>query len=81
LTTELSDALTAARVRHEQVGLSEAYGEALNAQLAMLRYALVGTPGGRALAVFVASNYRTDTPLVQRIVARSNWAFERFESR
>ncbi len=34
-TSELSDALTAANMRHEQVRLSEAYGEALNAQLAI----------------------------------------------
>lgn len=76
-TAELSDALTAANVRHEQVGLSEAYGEALNAQVAMLRYALEGTPGRRAFAVFVASNYRANTPLVSQIVAASNPAFER----
>jgi len=76
-TTELSDALTAAKVRHEQVGLTEAYGEALNAQLAMLRYALEGTPGRRALAVFVASNYRRNAPLVHQIVEASNPAFER----
>lgn len=77
-TTELSDALTAANVRHEQVGLSEAYGEALNAQRAMLRYALDGTPGARrGLAVFVASNYRRNVALPSQIVARSNEAFER----
>jgi DNA helicase-2/ATP-dependent DNA helicase PcrA len=77
-TTELSDALTVANVRHEQVGLSEAYGEALNAQLAMLRYALEGTPGGRrALAVFVASNYRRNVALPGQIVNGSNDAFER----
>lgn len=77
-TTELSDALTAANVRHEQVGLSEAYGEALNAQLAMLRYALAGSPGARrALAVFVASNYRRNVALPGQIVTRSNEAFER----
>jgi DNA helicase II / ATP-dependent DNA helicase PcrA len=76
-TTELSDALTAANVRHEQVGLSEAYGEALNAQVAMLRYALERTPVRRALAVFVASNYRTNTPLVRQIMEASNPAFER----
>lgn len=75
-TAELSDALTAATVRHEQVGLSEAFGEALNAQVALLRYALAGTPGRRELAVFVASNYRKDAPLVGQIVARSNPAFE-----
>lgn len=77
-TTELSDALTAANVGHEQVGLSEAYGEALNAQMAMLRYALAGTPGARrALAVFVAANYRRNVALPGQIVARSNGAFER----
>lgn len=75
-TTELSDALTAARVRHEQVGLSEAYGEALNAQLAMLRYALEGAPGRRALAVFVASNYRANTPELRQILDASNPPFE-----
>lgn len=76
-TTELSDALTAANVRHQQVGLSEAFGEALNAQLAMLRYALEGTPGRRAIAVFAASNYRGNAPLVHQIVEASNPAFER----
>ncbi len=77
-TTALSDALTAASVRHEQVGLAEAYGEALNAQLAMLRYALTGTPGARrALAVFVAANYRRNVGLPRQIVTRSNPAFER----
>lgn len=76
-TTELSDALTAANVRHEQVGLSAAYGEALNAQVAMLRYALESTPGRRELAVFMASNYRSNTPLIRQIVEASNPAFER----
>jgi DNA helicase II / ATP-dependent DNA helicase PcrA len=76
-TSELSDALTAANVRHEQVGLSEAYGEALNAQIAMLRYALEGSPGRRALAVFVAANHRTNTPLVGQIMEASNPEFER----
>jgi DNA helicase-2/ATP-dependent DNA helicase PcrA len=76
-TAALSDALTAANHRHEQVGLSEAYGEALNAQMALLRYALDGTSGRRALAVFVAANYRADTPLIRQIVQKSNPAFER----
>ncbi|WP_193048448.1 UvrD-helicase domain-containing protein [Mycolicibacterium baixiangningiae] len=76
-TTELSDALTENGVRHEQVGLSEAYGEALNAQAAMLRYALHGVPGRSAFAVYVAANYRAHTPLVQQIVQRTNPAFER----
>lgn len=76
-TTELSDALTENGVRHEQVGLSEAYGEALNAQAAMLRYALHGVPGRSALAVYVAANHRARTPLVQQILERTNPAFER----
>lgn len=76
-TAELSDAMTHVGVRHEQVGLSEAYGEALNAQVAMARYAIEGVSGRRAFAVFVASNYRTDTPLIHQIMNRSNAAFER----
>jgi DNA helicase-2/ATP-dependent DNA helicase PcrA len=44
----------------------------------MLRYALDGTPGARrALAVFVASNYRRNVALPGQIVARANEAFER----
>lgn len=76
-TAAVSDALTTAAIRHEQVGLSEAYGEALNAQLAMLRYAIDGTPGRRALAVYFAANYRGDAPLVQKILEKSNPTFER----
>ncbi len=76
-TAALSDALTAADLHHEQVGLGEAYGEALNAQMALLRYALDGTPGRRALAVFVAANHRADTPLIRQILQNSNPAFER----
>lgn len=76
-TTELSDALAENGVRHEQVGLSEAYGEALNAQAAMLRYALHGVPGRSAFAVYVAANHRARTPLIQQIVQGTNRAFER----
>jgi DNA helicase-2/ATP-dependent DNA helicase PcrA len=79
-TVALSDALTAAGLRHEQVGFTEAYGEALNAQLALLRYALVGEAGARrALAVYVAANSRASSlpPLVTQILNRSNPAFER----
>ncbi|KMV16491.1 hypothetical protein A5731_08205 [Mycolicibacterium conceptionense] len=76
-TTELSDVLTENGVRHEQVGLSEAYGEALNAQAAMVRYALQGVPGRQAFAVFVAANHRARTPLVKQIVQGTNSAFER----
>lgn len=75
-TSELSDALSAIGVRHEQVGLSEALGEALRAQLALLRFALGGRGGRRELAVFVASNHRRHAPLVDQIVNRSNEVFE-----
>jgi DNA helicase-2/ATP-dependent DNA helicase PcrA len=71
-TAALSDALTAAATRHEQVGLSEAYGEALTAQLALLRYALQGISGRRALAVFVAANFRRNDPLIGQIVGGTN---------
>lgn len=77
LTAQLSDDLTVAGVRHEQVGLSEAYGEALNAQLAMVRYAIEAAPARRALAVYVAANHRADTPLVRQIMDMSNPTFER----
>ena len=76
-TSELSDALTAANVRHEQVGYPRRTARRLNAQIAMLRYALEGSPGRRALAVFVAANHRTNTPLVRQIMEASNPEFER----
>ena len=59
-TAELSDALTASGIRHEQVGLSEAYGEALNAQVAMLHYALERTPGRRALELLCVPKFEVD---------------------
>jgi DNA helicase-2/ATP-dependent DNA helicase PcrA len=79
-TAALSDALTAEGVLHEQVGFTEAYGEALRAQLALLRYALFGERGGRrALAVYVTANTRGSSmpPLAQQILDASNAAFER----
>jgi DNA helicase II / ATP-dependent DNA helicase PcrA len=79
-TADLSDALSAAGIRHEQVGLTEAYGEALNAQLALLKYAIEGAGGGRrALAVYVAANSkgRNAPPLAVQILHRSNPTFER----
>ncbi len=79
-TAQLSDALTAGGIRHEQVGLSEAYGEALKAQLALLKYAIEGaTAGRRALAAYVTANSkgRSAPPLALQILDRSNPAFER----
>ncbi|MFD3653370.1 DNA helicase-2/ATP-dependent DNA helicase PcrA [Streptomyces avidinii] len=55
-TTELSDALTADGLAHEQVGFTEAYGEALPAQLAMVQFALGNrAPVLRSLAVYVSA--------------------------
>ncbi|WP_254642995.1 UvrD-helicase domain-containing protein [Streptomyces sp. BV333] len=56
-TTELSDALTADGLAHEQVGFTEAYGEALPAQLAMVQFALgdSSAPVLRSLAVYVSA--------------------------
>ncbi len=79
-TAELSDALTAAGIRHEQVGFSEAYGEALKAQLALLKFAVDGTTGGRrALAVYVTANTKGGRApaLAAQILDASNPSFER----
>lgn len=55
-TTELSSKLTEAGIVHEQVGFAEAFGDALQAQFAFLRWALEKTPGARnALAAYVQS--------------------------
>lgn len=67
-TTDLSDALTAAGLGHEQVGFTEAYGEALSAQLAMVQFAL-GRDAQvlRSLAVYVtATHSRTRVPPLAR---------------
>jgi DNA helicase-2/ATP-dependent DNA helicase PcrA len=71
-TTELSDALTAAGLSHEQVGLTEAFGEALPAQLALVRYALGegSAPMLRTLAVYVtaAQGGKRMPPLARQIL-------------
>lgn len=79
-TASLSDALSADGVLHEQVGFSEAYSEALSAQLALLRFATSGEPGGRrALAVYVTANTRSSgmPPFARQILEGTNPAFER----
>lgn len=76
----LSDELRSEGILHEQVGFTEAFGEALLAQLALLEYALHEAQGWRrALAVFVTANTRGSTipPLAQQILDGSNDAFER----
>lgn len=58
-TAELSTALSAARIDHEQVGFTEAYGDGLQAQFQLMRWALLRKPGPRqALAVYLRSIVR-----------------------
>jgi DNA helicase II / ATP-dependent DNA helicase PcrA len=56
-TTELSDALTTAGMRHEQVGFGEAPNEALPAQLALAQFAFGEStaPVRRTLAVYATA--------------------------
>jgi len=75
-TTDLSDAMSHAGLRHEQVGLTEAYGEALPAQLALIQYGLGDdtAPVRRSLAVYISSNYRGKylPPLAQQMLDATN---------
>jgi DNA helicase-2/ATP-dependent DNA helicase PcrA len=72
-TSSLSDALLADGLVHEQVGLTEAHGEALAAQLALAKFAL-NLPGSRvlrALAVYVQATERRGNrvvPLAQQML-------------
>ncbi|MFJ2592275.1 UvrD-helicase domain-containing protein [Streptomyces erythrochromogenes] len=73
-TSSLSDALLADGLVHEQVGLSEAHGEALAAQLSLVKYALnLPDPGVlRGLAVYVQATERKGNrvvPLAQQMLA------------
>lgn len=79
-TANLSDAFLAARIAHEQVGLTEASGEAVNAQLALLRDALTGSETGRrAVAVYITATTRGSSapPFAMQILQGHNPAFER----
>ncbi|MHB1010807.1 MAG: UvrD-helicase domain-containing protein [Propionibacteriaceae bacterium] len=78
-TAELSSHLTAAGIQHEQVGFTEALGDGLQAQFALLRWALTGDPGARvSLAVYVRSTSRSGSErrIPEAIVAKSMPAFE-----
>lgn len=79
-TSELSDALTAAGIVHEQVGFGEAYAEAVKAQFALVSWAL-GQPADhrRAVAVYLAAitSGTAPPPLAGQIQARTNPGFER----
>lgn len=55
-TAELSTVLSEAGINHEQVGFTEAFGDGLQAQFTLLRWALDKQPGARAaLAVYIRS--------------------------
>jgi len=83
-TMAVSDALTAARLGHEQVGFGEAYGEALPAQLALVQFALGDTaaPLRRTLAVYITATLggrstSPPPPLAQQLYYGTNPALER----
>lgn len=72
-TAELSTGLTQAGIVHEQVGFTEAFGDALQAQFAFIRWAIEGRPGGRAaLAAYVQSISRgsQEKKIPPKIVSR-----------
>ncbi len=78
-TAELSTELTTAGVVHEQVGFTEAFGDALQAQFTALRWALARDAGARvALAVYVRSISRgnREKQVAEAIVSQSMPAFE-----
>ena len=74
--SELSDALTQAGMPHEQVGFSEASGEAIAAQVALGRFAFGDDSPNvlRALAVFITATQTGSVlpPLAQQMLDRSN---------
>lgn len=75
-TTDLSDAMGQAGLSHEQVGLTEAYGEALPAQLALIQCGLGDETAlvRRTLAVYITSNHRNKylPPLAQQMLDGTN---------
>ncbi|MFF0123804.1 UvrD-helicase domain-containing protein [Micromonospora arida] len=81
-TSLLSDTLAKHGIPHEQVGFTEAYGEAIAAQHALLRFALdiPGTKVRRALAVYIAANTKVKggglAPLAQQMLDKTNPALE-----
>ena len=78
-TAELSTALATAGIDHEQVGFTEAYGDGLQAQFQLLRWALVRRPGARqALAVYPRSIVRGQQANAQAraILEMTNSTFE-----
>ena len=78
-TAELSTGLTQAGIVHEQVGFTEAFGDALQAQFALLRWAIERESGGRAaLAAYVHSISRgsQEKQIPPKIVSRGLPKFE-----
>lgn len=78
-TAELSTALTAAGLDHEQVGFTESYSDGLKAQFQLLRWALLRKAKAReALAVYLRSivRGRGANDQARAIVNKSDAAFE-----
>ncbi|MBA4020911.1 MAG: hypothetical protein C0482_00955 [Gordonia sp.] len=79
-TADLSTRLAVSGIDHEQVGFAEAYGEGLQAQFQLLRWALIRKPGGRqALAIYLRSILRGKAAAnaqCHAIIEKSNPEFE-----
>jgi DNA helicase II / ATP-dependent DNA helicase PcrA len=78
-TAELSTVLSEARIDHEQVGFAEAFGDGLQAQFTLLRWALNKQLGARAaLAVYIRSIGRggTEKRVADAVLRKTIPAFE-----
>lgn len=78
-TAELSTVLSKAGIDHEQVGFAEAFGDGLQAQFTLLRWALDKQLGARAaLAVYIRSIGRdsTEKRLADAVLRKTIPAFE-----
>jgi DNA helicase-2/ATP-dependent DNA helicase PcrA len=78
-TAELSTALSEAGIDHEQVGFTEAFGDGLQAQFTLLRWALTEQTGAReALAVYMRSiaRGRAEKRIAEAILSKTNPVFE-----
>ncbi|TCC65701.1 ATP-dependent helicase [Kribbella pittospori] len=78
-TAELSTVLSEVGIDHEQVGFTEAFGDGLQAQFSLLRWALDGNASPRqALAVYVHSiaHGRTKKRFADAVVRKTIPAFE-----
>jgi DNA helicase-2/ATP-dependent DNA helicase PcrA len=78
-TADLSTVLSEAAIDHEQVGFTEAFGDGLQAQFSLLRWALDGNASPRqALAVYVHSiaHGRAKKEFADAVMSKTISAFE-----